>query len=334
MTVGAVSIVRYSAGIASNAARLAHRVELAPPARRPARARWPRRRPRPPSPNPVAPRRISPIERERSRVGRIERRPPAARAAAPRRVSPLALLDGRELAIEERAVGRRRDRALVAVRASSSRPASAALRAARDRPADAAEAQHVDAAAQPGSVGIGRQRGLERCQRRIASGRARAAPRPARQRRRVRGVGRERAIEVRRRRPARPCAPARVPEPRFGRIEVRRRLQDRGERRARPRAYRRPGDSSSRIGTARQSRRPASAAGQRRKDELGKLRRRDGRRRAERLRRARDASAEQVEDAERGASASPTAVIRRRSRRARSRPEPVEQPARHLRLDR
>ena len=155
---------------------------------------------------------------------RLDRaRPRCCACSQGRREFAAALLDRRELSIEERAVGRRRNRASrtpCALRRCW--PASAALRAVAIVLLRALESQHVDAAAQARERRVGRQRGFERFQRRIASGRAPGGrhpcpPAPARTSA-LAASARSKCVTARLRVTARE---RRVPERRFGRIELR-----------------------------------------------------------------------------------------------------------------
>ena len=120
------------------------------------------------------------------------------------------MLDGGELAIEERALGRGGDRRQVAARAPRRAcPASAALRAFS---MFCWTPRNLSTSTRPRSDGqrrIRRERGLEGVGRRVGAPLREQRLPFARERRSVGGVARQRAIEVRQRRLPRPCGRAR-----------------------------------------------------------------------------------------------------------------------------
>ena len=186
---GALSIARYSAGSRASSIRARTRVELARPRRRSARARSasayalaaPSKSPRASRSSPIC----------ASDWRRSDRAPAALRKCSSAASASPCCVRRRQLAVQERAVGRARDRARV--RAHRLVELAVARRLARGGQVllDAAEPQHFDAPRDVGQRRIGGQRGLERDERVGSRGSsASSAWPPSDERRHVAAVGR------------------------------------------------------------------------------------------------------------------------------------------------
>ena len=196
-------------------------------------------------------------------------------------------LDGGELAIEKRAVGRRGDRGGVSLHRFVEPAGARRVARARNPLLGVPELQHLDAARQIGERGIGGERSGERGERlRLAVQREQRLP-AGHERRHVRGLWAQlqRAIEVRQRRLRVLARELEVAEREFRRIEI-----GRGVKRGAELALRRLEIAVLKELPAARLEQCGHAAGERRRNRrlrvLRKLRRRDDRRRHD-LRRAR-----------------------------------------------
>ena len=113
--------------------------------------RWPRRRPRRPSPTPCWPRDLR-DEHQRARVGGVELRG-VLRVLESAGGIAISLLDGGELAIEERAVGRGGNRILVRLSGLIEMTGVSGLARAVDVRLDTLESQDVNPVPQTGTAG-------------------------------------------------------------------------------------------------------------------------------------------------------------------------------------
>ena len=168
-------------------------------------------------------------ERQRAGVNRIERGR-LLRVRERRIEIGRAPFDRRKLAVEKRALRRRGDRALIGLPGFVELTAVGELARRRDLLLDVAKPEHLGAALQVRQRRIRRDRRFERAERGVgAAEREQRVPLP-RERRGVRRVLRERAIEVRNRRLRILARQRDVSEAGFGRIERGGDSRDRVER--------------------------------------------------------------------------------------------------------